>query len=246
MCKSGGETTHYDRERIMSTVTSTSGNNTASVPKTAEQQALEDAKKQKDQFLKILLTQLQNQNPLDPQKPEQFSQQLAQYSSLEQQIQTNTKLETLLSSLNKNAVSPVSYLGTTVDYDSAVAPVQGGYAEWDYVAAGAASVNLEVKDADGKVIYSGNGSVASGKQSLSLEATGAPDGVPLTLTVTAKDAEGKVITPTITSRAKITAVSSADGVTTLEANGYVIDSAKVKRIATTKAAANDNQTETNS
>lgn len=212
----------------------------------AQNAAMQDATKQKDQFLRILLTQLQHQNPLDPQKPEDFASQLAQYSALEQQINTNTKLDSLLSALNSNAVSPVSYLGTTIDYDSATSPVQDGYANWSYSVAGAVEVTLEVKDADGNVIYTGPGDTTSAMQSLSLEATGAPDGVPLTLSILAKDADGKVIEPIITSRAKVTAVTSANGVTILEADGHEIASSLVHRIATTKQAQTPAPESTNS
>ena len=48
-------------------------------------------------FLTLLTTQLKNQNPLDPMKSETFTQQLVQMSSVEQSIQTNKNLETLIS-----------------------------------------------------------------------------------------------------------------------------------------------------
>jgi len=46
-------------------------------------------------FLKLLMTQLTNQNPLDPQDPTAFTSQLATYSGLEQQINMNTTLTTM-------------------------------------------------------------------------------------------------------------------------------------------------------
>lgn len=201
-------------------------------------------KAQTDRFLKILLTQLQNQNPLDPQKPAEFSGQLAQYSQLEQQISSNDKLDKLLASLSTTKVSPLSYLGTTVDYDSPTAPVQGGHATWLYNATGAATVSLEVRDPSGALIYSGAGSNASGLQMLDLEALGAYDGLPLTLTITAKDAGGKVLPTTILSRAKIDAVNTANGTTILEANGYSIFSDLVKRVATSVAPSTNNNAPT--
>lgn len=46
-------------------------------------------------FLKLLMTQLTNQNPLDPTDPTEFTSQLATYSSLEQQISMNDTLTTM-------------------------------------------------------------------------------------------------------------------------------------------------------
>lgn len=46
-------------------------------------------------FLQLLMTQLQNQNPLDPQDPTEFTNQLATYSGLEQQINMNDTLTTM-------------------------------------------------------------------------------------------------------------------------------------------------------
>ena len=51
-------------------------------------------------FLTLLTTQLQNQNPLDPQDPTEFTNQLATYSGLEQQINMNTTLTTMSDSLS--------------------------------------------------------------------------------------------------------------------------------------------------
>jgi flagellar basal-body rod modification protein FlgD len=51
-------------------------------------------------FLKLLMTQLQNQNPLDPQDPTEFTNQLATYSGLEQQINMNDTLTTMSDSLS--------------------------------------------------------------------------------------------------------------------------------------------------
>ena len=46
----------------------------------------------KDDFLLLLVTQLQNQDPLNPQDPTEFTSQLAQYSSLEQLFTVNDQL----------------------------------------------------------------------------------------------------------------------------------------------------------
>lgn len=49
-----------------------------------------------DAFLQLLVAQLKNQDPTSPQDPGEFLSQIASFSGVEQQIQTNERLETLL------------------------------------------------------------------------------------------------------------------------------------------------------
>src|SRR5580698_2327797 len=51
-----------------------------------------------DQFLTLLVAELQNQDPTAPTDPTQYMSQLASFSSVGQQIQTNTTLGTMLTS----------------------------------------------------------------------------------------------------------------------------------------------------
>ena len=51
-------------------------------------------------FLKLLVTQLQSQDPLNPTDNTEFIAQLASFSAVEQQTQTNDKLDLMLSYLN--------------------------------------------------------------------------------------------------------------------------------------------------
>jgi len=53
----------------------------------------------KDQFLKILITQLQNQDPMQPMEDKEFIAQMAQFSSVEQLVNISSKLEALGKSL---------------------------------------------------------------------------------------------------------------------------------------------------
>lgn len=58
----------------------------------------------KDQFLQLLVTQLQNQDPLNPMEDKDFMAQMAQFSSLEQMMNMTKSIDTLVQS---QLVSPV-------------------------------------------------------------------------------------------------------------------------------------------
>ena len=50
-------------------------------------------------FLKLFVTQMQNQDPLNPMESTEYTAQLAQFSNLEQSIESNKKLDGLMSQL---------------------------------------------------------------------------------------------------------------------------------------------------
>jgi flagellar basal-body rod modification protein FlgD len=80
-----------------------------------------------DAFLSLLTTQLRNQSPLDPLDANQFTQQLVQFSSVEQQLKTNDLLTSMAAGFqgnaggangNFNAASAASLIGKTVSVDA--------------------------------------------------------------------------------------------------------------------------------
>ncbi|RUM25934.1 flagellar hook assembly protein FlgD [Rhizobium vallis] len=62
-----------------------------------------------DNFLQLLIAQMKNQDPTDPMKASEQVAQLATFSQVEQTVQTNTKLDTLLASSSLTQAS--SYVG---------------------------------------------------------------------------------------------------------------------------------------
>lgn len=69
----------------------------------------------KDDFLKLFIAQLQNQDPLSPQDPTQFLSQLAQLTQVEQSYNTNTALQSLLDAQgNSTAMTSVSFIGKEI------------------------------------------------------------------------------------------------------------------------------------
>ena len=86
-----------------------------------------------DTFLTLLTTQLQNQDPLQPMDSNQFTQQLVQFSQVEQQINSNKNLESLIAlTKSQTATNAVPYLGKTLTLTDGTAAVIGGQAQWTY------------------------------------------------------------------------------------------------------------------
>ncbi|WP_066173041.1 flagellar hook assembly protein FlgD [Bacillus marinisedimentorum] len=72
----------------------------------------------KDAFLKLLLTQLQNQDPMQPMQDKEFISQMATFSSLEQMANMNSKLEAFLVGQSKNAIASYSeMIGKEVEFN---------------------------------------------------------------------------------------------------------------------------------
>jgi len=76
-----------------------------------------------EDFLKVLLTQLTYQDPLKPMDNQQFMAQMAQFTSLEQTQQLNTKLEQLIN--NQASLQSIGLLGRTVDVSSGSSTLTG-------------------------------------------------------------------------------------------------------------------------
>jgi flagellar basal-body rod modification protein FlgD len=73
----------------------------------------------KDDFLKILMTQIQNQDPTNPMEDREFISQLAQFSSLEQMMNMSGAIQDLVINQTINPIIQYSHMiGKTVSYQS--------------------------------------------------------------------------------------------------------------------------------
>jgi flagellar basal-body rod modification protein FlgD len=122
----------------------------------------------KDEFLMMLVTQLKNQDPMDPMKGDQFAVNLAQFSQLEQLMKINEKLT---SGQQSDSNSMSSYLGHEVTLNSSEIQVKnndGGRVRFN-LQGDATDVKVQLLNADGSVAETIDaGAMTSGRHSVAL------------------------------------------------------------------------------
>lgn len=208
---------------VLNTQNIAASNKTEVDSKSASEAAAERAEEEKTDFLQLLLTQLENQNPLDPMDTDEWTAQLTRYSILEQGIETNANLEVTNDYLKKNSNNTtLSYIGEKVEVSSNTAPVQDNQAQWSYAINGAANeVTLTVLDEDGNRIHEEEGSISAGVHDFTLDTTalGIENGAPVELVIAARDANGEKLESKITSSATVDGVWTDDVSTYLTSGG---------------------------
>lgn len=130
----------------MTTISATSGSGTAT-PASQTTGLTTDF----NMFLKLLTTQMQHQDPLNPMDTTEFTQQLVQFSQVEQSIKQTGTLQDILSQLNTQQISQASsFIGREAQFNSAVAGLGSDPATWTYNVDGTpASITATITDASG-------------------------------------------------------------------------------------------------
>lgn len=152
-----------------------------------------------DTFLTLLTTQLQNQDPLSPMDSTDFTNQILQFSALEQQIGQTSRLDELLALQESGqALAALGYLGKSIEAAGNVAIVANGEAKVGYaVPAGAESAKITIFNASGAPLRSLDATIGGGRQSLVWDGAddqglAQPDGA-YTAVLTAVNAAGETI-----------------------------------------------------
>jgi len=159
-----------------------------------------------DTFLTLLTTQLKNQDPLSPMDSSQFTQQLVQFSQVEQSINANQNLESLISLTKARAGSDaVGFLGKTVTLTDGSSGLKSGQAQWAYsLASDSAATRLTITDSKGHTVYTGAGNTASGLHAFTWDGKDnagntLPDGT-YTLSVAAQTTDGTTVDTQVASQ----------------------------------------------
>ncbi len=173
-------------------------------------------------FLTLLTTQLQNQDPLSPMDSNEFTSQLVQFSQVEQSINSNKTLESMLSVLQSSmTTSAASYIGKQVVVSTATAGFDGSNpVTWQYTNDGTAvATKLAVVDAKGNVVKTLTGSTASGTQSFTWDGKDTNGDTvasgDYTLKAVSVDKTGAAVTNTIGTISTVTGVDTTGSTITL-------------------------------
>jgi flagellar basal-body rod modification protein FlgD len=176
-----------------------------------------------DMFFKLLITQLQNQDPTNPMDGTEFTAQLAQFSQLEKLDTMNSSLDYLqlyLASLNN--AQTVDFIGKEITArGDAVELAADSSADLSYILAGNAhTVTIEIVDQDGQVVRTlDRGPQNAGNQTVDWDGNDsngnhAGAGV-YTFNITATDADGGTVDSTTLLTGVVDSVTFEDGITYL-------------------------------
>jgi flagellar basal-body rod modification protein FlgD len=188
-------------------------------------------------FLTLLTTQLQNQNPLDPLDTNQFTSQLVQFASVEQELKTNDQLTTLVS-LQQTAQSTqaLTFVGKTAVVDGSTAALTNSSATWDISVPSNANVNVSITNSSGQTVYSNSYAVTAGNnQAFGWDGKGNdgtqwPDGQ-YTMTATAADSAGNTVAVSTQIQGVVNSVDLTQSPPLLSINGQTYTINQIKSIS---------------
>jgi flagellar basal-body rod modification protein FlgD len=168
-------------------------------------------------FLTMFTTQLRNQDPTKPVDSDQFASQIAQFTGVEQAVQTNSNLEQLIAMSTQGQINNmVGYIGRYVEANGNQTFLEADYAQFVYdLERQAETVTIKITDADGKLVFEGNGTKAAGRNEVlwdgkDNDGNKVPAGV-YSFLVVAKDASQQTIASTTYTTGRVSALELKDG-----------------------------------
>lgn len=186
-------------------------------------------------FLSLLMTQLQNQDPTSPLDTNQFTSELVQFSSVEQQIQTNTSLTQLIQLTQAGEIMQSSaMLGRQVTVTSDHVPLQNGKGTVQFTAPAAEPVAIAVYNDSGVKIRDASVSAVEGGNTWTWDGTDnagqtVPDGSYL-VTVDGGNGSGGTAALPFTVTGTATGVSSQNNAVQLQLGALSVGFDKVQSV----------------
>ena len=166
----------------------------------------------KDDFFKMMIAQLQHQDPLNPLDGTDFTAQLAQFSSLEQLTNMNDQLEILgLYQASLNNAQSISLIGKEITAIGDVIKVDGASVDLAYNLSESAKVTIKIYDEEANLVDTLElGSQQEGENSVTWDCGGIASGN-YTFEVSAIDANGDAISAYTLITGEVTGIAFKGG-----------------------------------
>ena len=203
---------------MASDVTVQSAINSAQATQSSTVQLAEDF----SEFLNLLTVQLQNQDPLSPMDTTEFTNQLVAFTGVEQQINTNQKLDDLVSlGLGTSFSTSLNYVGLDVSYLSSEVYYDGSKpVEFSYAIDGvASSTTVNIYSEDGELVYSQQVSDDEGVEAFTWDGShkggGTVEPGTYSISIDALDAEGQALDTSTVVTGHVRGIETQNGLTYL-------------------------------
>ena len=189
-----------------------------------------------DNFLVLLTAQLQNQDPLSPLDTNEFTQQLVEFTNVEQSIKTNDKLDQLIAMQGAGILTgALDYIGKQVEFGGTELSLANGEATVVYdLASNAQETIIEIRDENGFTVRRLSGPTDAGRQEIVWDGK---DGLGNTLAdgtyefeVTALDAEGQPVSLRQGAIGRVTGVEVIDGIIMLSVGDLSVSLSQITSV----------------
>ncbi len=187
-------------------------------------------------FLNLLLTQLKNQDPTTPMDTNSFTTELVQFSSVEQQITTNSSLTSLIQATQgSEVIQATGVVGKSVTVSSTQAALQNGSATVNYTTTAAEPVDITVTNASGVKVAEVTGTSSAGANSWTWDGKNSagvqqPDGA-YTVAINGASPSGATAAVPFTVTGKATGVVNSNGAVTLQVGAVSVPFSSVQSVA---------------
>lgn len=187
-------------------------------------------------FLTLLTTQLQNQNPLDPLDTNQFTQQLVEFAGVEQQMNTNDSLASLIAlQKTSGATQALNFVGKTAVVNGSTASLTDSSATWELSVPSASTLTVNITNSVGQTVYTGTYAANAGNNQPftwnghNSDGTQAPDGQ-YTMSATAVDDSNKPVAITTMIQGLVSSVDLTQQPPLLSINGQTYTVTQIQSI----------------
>lgn len=185
-------------------------------------------------FLTLLVSELQNQDPLNATSVTDFMNQMTSYANFTGQQELNTSMSSLAGSFaSLVTLNSVNYIGHTVEAVANTSTLSDGKATFGYTLSSATSdVSITIQDSAGKTVWTGTGTGDKGANSFTWDGKDSDgnqlsDGGQYTISVTATDSAGNSVLSYTSIKGVVTGIDTSTSTPSLTVNGVPVSASYI-------------------